>query len=221
MGDKRRTVCIPFTSVNLRSERYSASRLERGTVATLGQKGSLPVKSGSSTTMEPATRGPWAHGAALWESAQAQMEGSWRRAGADRQRGYGAARAQTERAIELVGPPPRHAPRHGSAETSIPSVVIVLPVQTRSTMQSTTKTRPARRSLRRATASWSFSQQKRVGCFSRSTRGRVSNSGASALSCEAGSSAREGWSGAGWGGRGSLGAREGTTCVEGEGLGGG
>mmetsp|Transcript_71272 Transcript_71272/g.158430 ORF Transcript_71272/g.158430 Transcript_71272/m.158430 type:complete len:387 (-) Transcript_71272:32-1192(-) len=50
---KARTVCIPLTSVNLRSVRYSASAIEEGSVTTDGQNGTRVPSSGSSTTIDP------------------------------------------------------------------------------------------------------------------------------------------------------------------------
>mmetsp|Transcript_26529 Transcript_26529/g.84319 ORF Transcript_26529/g.84319 Transcript_26529/m.84319 type:complete len:412 (-) Transcript_26529:173-1408(-) len=100
------TVCMPLTSENFRSDKYSASDWESGTVATAEQKGEKSPMPGASGTMEP---------------------------------------------------------RHGSASTAIASGRTSLPVQTRSTMQSTTLTRPSSASPSRTTASWSFSHAKSSG----------------------------------------------------------
>mmetsp|Transcript_7421 Transcript_7421/g.13935 ORF Transcript_7421/g.13935 Transcript_7421/m.13935 type:complete len:395 (+) Transcript_7421:976-2160(+) len=103
------TVCIPFTKVNLRFDRYSASFCDLGKATTEAQKGTRVSSPGSSTTIDP---------------------------------------------------------RHGSASTSTLPGLMVLPVHTRSTMQSTTCTLPASLSLSLATMAWSFSQQNSTGSWS-------------------------------------------------------
>mmetsp|Transcript_38557 Transcript_38557/g.114566 ORF Transcript_38557/g.114566 Transcript_38557/m.114566 type:complete len:257 (+) Transcript_38557:503-1273(+) len=126
---KASTVCMPLTSENFRSDKYSASDWESGTVATAEQKGEKSPMPGASGTMEP---------------------------------------------------------RHGSASTAIASGRTSLPVQTRSTMQSTTLTRPSSASPSRTTASWSFSHAKSSGGTSPSSAaGSWLSSGVSTLAIAA------------------------------------